>query len=234
MFRRFARSLYLRLFVLPRMQRFYKKLSVAETFQNIYRTKAWGGREQLFCSGGGSRGVVADKYCESVIGFIKENQIQHVVDLGCGDFMVGKKLVDATGIRYTGIDIVPELIAHLKSTVENPRVGFDCLDIMNDTLPKADLYLVRQVLQHLSNQEISKVLDNLGNRSKILISEDVPIQPKSFNRNKEHGPDVRSYYGSGIYIDKPPFSIPIETEWQFPLSEGTILRMTLIDQTAAK
>ena len=233
MFRRFANFIHLRLFVLPRLRRSYKNLSVAETFQTIYRTKIWGGQEELFCSGPGSRGIAADKYCESIIGFIRDNKIQTVVDLGCGDFMVGKKIVNATGIRYTGIDIVPDLIAHLKNTVQNPRVNFECLNIMNDALPKADLYLVRQVLQHLSNEEILKVLDNLGKKSKILIAEDVPIRPKSFNRNKAHGPDIRSFYGSGIYIDKAPFSIPIETEWRFPLSDSTLLRMTLIDQTGA-
>ena len=234
MFRRFARFLYLHVFVLPRFRRTYRKLSVAQAFQTIYRTKAWGGRERIFSSGDGSRGLVADKYCEWVIRFIKENHIQHVVDLGCGDFVVGQTIVDSTAICYTGIDIVPDLIAYLKRTVHNSRVSFECCDIINDPLPKADLYLIRQVLQHLSNEQIAKVLRNLESASQILISEDVPIRPKTINRDKAHGPDVRSFYGSGVYIDEPPFSMLITHEWQLPLSEGTILRMTLVNQSRTK
>jgi len=55
---------------------------------------------------------------------------------------------------------------------------------MNCSLPAADLYLVRQVLQHLSNEEIAKVIANLGNARRVLISEHLPAHPKSFNRDK--------------------------------------------------
>lgn len=84
--------------------------------------------------------------------------------------------------------------------MQDPRASFKCADITKDPLPAADLCLVRQVLQHLSNGEIINVLANLRNFSQILISEDVPVQPKSFNRDKPHGPDVRTYYGSGVYL----------------------------------
>jgi hypothetical protein len=40
--RSLVKSVYVRLWALPRIHRTYKSLSVAETFQNIYRAKAWG------------------------------------------------------------------------------------------------------------------------------------------------------------------------------------------------
>jgi SAM-dependent methyltransferase len=232
--RNLLRSAYLRLWVLPRIHRTYNTLSVAETFGKVYQTKAWGENGEPFCSGSGSRGPVAELYCAFVIKFIRDHQVQSVVDLGCGDFAVGKRIVEASGVRYTGIDVVPELIEHHKSTVHDPRVSFQCADITNDPLPPADLCLVRQVLEHLSNDEIAKVLANLGNFSRTLISEGVPVHAKSFNRDKSHGPDVRSYYGSGVYVDQPPFSMPIVESWNFRLLGDSLLRTVLLDHTGSR
>ena len=134
-------------------------------------------------------------------------------------------------MRYTGIDVVPELIEHHKSTVHDPRVSFRCADITTEALPAADLCLVRQVLQHLSNDEILKVLTNLGSFSRALISEDVPIRPKSFNRDKPHGPDVRSYYASGVYVERPPFSETVREIWELPLTDNSVLRTALLEPT---
>lgn len=142
--------------------------------------------------------------------------------------------MEATGVRYSGIDVVPELIEHHKNTVRNPRVRFFCADITNHRLPEGDLCLIRQVFQHLSNDEIAKALDNLANFSWILISEDVPRNPKSFNRDKPHGPDVRGYCGSGVYLDKPPFSRQVRELWSLRLREGAVLRTVLLDQSGTK
>ena len=223
------KSAYLHLWILPRIHRTYGTLSVAETFQNIYRAKAWGDNGGPFCSGSGSRGPVSQQYCAFIVKFIRDHRIQSIVDLGCGDFAIGKQIVEASGVRYTGVDIVPELIEHHKSTVRDPRASFRCADITNDMLPTADLCLVRQVLQHLSNDEIMRALTNLRNFSRVLISEDVPDRPKSFNRDKPHGPDVRSYYGSGVYIERPPFSCTVRETWELPLTENSILRTALLE-----
>jgi SAM-dependent methyltransferase len=229
-----VKSAYVRLWVLPRIHRTYNTLSVAETFRNIYRTKAWGDNGEPFCSGTGSRGPISEQYCGLVTKFILDHQVQSIVDLGCGDFSVGRQIVEASSVSYTGIDVVPELIEHHKSTVQHPRVSFRCADITKDPLPVADLCLVRQVFQHLSNGEITKALANLRNFSQILISEDVPAQPKSFNRDKPHGPDVRPYYGSGVYVERPPFSRPVSKLWELPLKGDSLLRTVLLDQTASR
>ena len=143
--------------------------------------------------------------------------MQSVVDLGCGDFAVGKRIVEGSGIRYIGIDVVPELIDYHRMTVRDPHVTFMLADITNDPLPPSDLYLIRQVLQHLSNCEINKVLGNLGNCSRTLISEEVPLHPKLFNADKSHGPNVR-FYDSGVYVDRAPFFMPAVELSNIPLS----------------
>jgi hypothetical protein len=79
-----------------------------------------------------------------------------------------------------------------------------------------------------------KVLANLRNFSQILISEDVPVHPESFNRDKPHGPDVRAYYGSGVYVERPPFSMPVAEFWEIPLTDNSLLKSVLLDQTASR
>jgi SAM-dependent methyltransferase len=234
MSRRWLRSLYRRFWVLPRMQRTYAALTLPETFRAIYLSKAWGDCATGFYSGAGSRGPAAEQYCNAVIEFIREHGVRSVLDLGCGDFAVGRRIVEASGIDYTGIDVVPELIERHQHAIRDPRVSFRCADITCDPLPEADLYLIRQVLQHLSNDEISRVLANVRFFRFMLISEDVPLRPRSFNRDKPHGPDVRTFYGSGVFPDRPPFSLPAEELWTFGLRRDAVLRTLLFARPATE
>lgn len=227
------KSIYRRFWGSPLDQRSYELMSVPQTFEKIYRTKAWGDNGQPFYSGPGSHGPTADLYCEAVISFIKEQRVQSVVDFGCGDFAVGRRIVEATDVRYTGVDVVSDLIEHHKKTVHDPRVSFRCADITKDPLPPADLCLIRQVLQHLANPEIAKVLGRLDSYPKVIISEHVPVHPKSFNHDMLHGPDVRWDYASGVYVDEPPFSMPARVLWTFPFEDDAQLRAVLIEQNGS-
>jgi SAM-dependent methyltransferase len=83
-----------------------------------------------------------------------------VVDLGCGDFRVAQLFVNDS-IDYTGIDIVAPLIAHNEARFASHNVRFLCLDIISGELPDGDLCLLREVLQHLSNREITLVLQQV-------------------------------------------------------------------------
>ena len=226
-----ARQLRRRYWVLPRIHRSYNALTIQETFQKIYQTKAWGDGGTPFCSGAGSDGVVSQRYVDNVAAFVHERGIRSVADLGCGDFAVGRRLVESTGVQYTGIDVVPELIEHHQRTIDDPRVTFRCAEIGSDALPTAELCLIRQVLQHLSNREIAAVLDNVANYPLVLVSEDVPAKPQSYNRDKPHGPDVRAYFGSGVFLDQPPFSKKVRELWTIPLREDAVLRSVLLEHT---
>jgi SAM-dependent methyltransferase len=229
--RNYLQSAYRRLWVVPRIQRAYRSLSIAETFQRVYRTKTWGDNGTPFSSGGGSRGPIVEQYCALITKLVAQHEVHSIVDLGCGDFVVGGRIVEGNAVDYTGVDVVPELIEYHQKRVANPRVHFLCADITTDKLPTADLCLIRQVLQHLSNDEIQKVLANVAGFPRILISEDIPVKPKKFNRDKPHGPDVRGTHGSGIWPEYPPFNLRVAQAWELPLSEKSKLRIVLIDQT---
>jgi SAM-dependent methyltransferase len=223
------KSVYRRFWGSPFDQRSYETLSVRQSFRKIYSTKVWGDNGQPFYSGPGSHGPIADQYSAAVAAFIKDHGVRSVVDCGCGDFSIGGRIVEATAVQYTGVDVVDDLIEHHKKTVQNSRVSFLCADLTRDPLPSADLYLIRQVLQHLANREIAKVLGRVGDFPMTLISEHVPMNLGSINDDMSHGPEVRSDYNSAVFVDQPPFSIAAKELWNFPMKDG-ILRTVLIER----
>lgn len=73
-------------------------------------------------------------------------------------FRVGRLICAQCDLRYVGVDAVPDLIAYNRSRFGGPQVEFRCTNLIDDELPDGELCLIRQVLQHLSNAEISRVL----------------------------------------------------------------------------
>jgi SAM-dependent methyltransferase len=143
---------------------------------------------------------------QTLSSYIAEHSVRRVVDLGCGDFNVGKKIV-ALGIDYTGVDVVPALIQHHSAQYSSQRVRFQHLDIVNDVLPDGDLCLIRQVLQHLSNDQIAKILPKLTRYEHVLITEHYPAPGAHVvpNLDKTHGHDTRIEDDSAVFLDEPPF-----------------------------
>ena len=180
---------------------------VADIFSEIYDRNRWGGRQGAFHSGSGSTATHAEHYGRVIRDFIRSRDVRTVVDLGCGDFRVGAKLID-TGVIYTGVDIVPDLIESNRRQYGSQRVHFECLNIIEDQLPQGDLCLIRQVLQHLSNDQIGKVLHKIGNYRYVIVTEHYPapgaLRAKNFD--KLCGEDVRIYDGSAVFLDAPPFN----------------------------
>jgi len=139
-----------------------------------------------------------------------------VVDLGCGDFSVGRQLLEhVRAMNYVGCDIVPELIRVHAASVDDPRVSFRQLDIVTGELPEGDICLVRQVLQHLSNADIGRVLDKLAKYPAVYITEGYPLTLEGPpNPDKLTGPGVRWDWrtgrGRGIELDLPPFDLRVQ------------------------
>lgn len=189
------------------VRRHNRERGVAEIFAEIYRNNRWGGEQGNYHSGSGSTIQHAELYADLVKWFIKEREVRHVVDLGCGDFRIGAQLIDA-GVRYTGIDIVPSLVEDNRRRYRNDRVRFECLNIIEDELPEGDLCLIRQVLQHLSNEQIIRVLQNVARYRWVVVTEHYPaaVALRRKNVDKPCGEDVRIYDGSAVFLDAPPFN----------------------------
>lgn len=178
-----------------------------QVFSRIYEDGLWGKGENGFHSGSGSIEAHAVAYVQALSRYIAEHSIRSVVDLGCGDFNVGRKIV-ALGVDYTGVDVVPALIQHHAAQHSSERVRFARLDIVRDPLPDGDLCLIRQVLQHLSNDQIATILPRLAHYRHVLITEHFPAAGAHIvpNRDKPHGHDTRIEDDSAVFLDQPPFN----------------------------
>ena len=82
------------------------------------------------------------------------------MDLGCGDFRVGSRIA-RPGLSYHGVDVVEELIRYNTKHFPGPGVTFSCRDLTRDDLPDAQLGLIRQVLQHLSDDQVQRTLGRI-------------------------------------------------------------------------
>jgi len=181
-------------------------------FTSIYEKHLWGGARDEYNSGSGSNEFHASHYANVVKKLIKEKDITTVVDLGCGNFLLGKAL-RMNGVRYIGIDIVDGLIKRNQETYGDDRTSFLCLDIISDQLPDGDICLIRQVLQHLSNSQIASVLQKTRKYRYVLITEHypAPFVKSRPNLDKPHGPDTRICDDSAVYLDQPPFNVKSES-----------------------
>jgi SAM-dependent methyltransferase len=205
----------------------FRHLTVGETFERIYREGHWGSAE--FDSGEGSDERWSTAYVNAVREFIQEHRIESVADLGCGDFRVGQRLL-TPGLRYKGIDIVDELVERNRSRFGSELVTFERRNLIEDPLPEADLALVRQVLQHLSNDEISSLLANIRQYRYVIVTEHVPtgddVRP---NLNRPHGPGTRLPARSGVFLERPPFSVQTKTLLTVPFIQDQVIRTVLIE-----
>ena len=176
------------------------------TMSQIYEKNLWGGNPTEFYSGEGSHDpALVTPYIEVVSNFLQSfEKPLTVCDLGCGDFNVGKQLVEYTA-HYHAIDIVPALIEHNKTKFQASNVTFHCLDIAVDELPKGDCALLRQVLQHLSNKEVQQILDKLKHFHYVILTEHIPTGDFEPNKDKISGQGIRLKQNSGMDVLAAPF-----------------------------
>jgi SAM-dependent methyltransferase len=186
--------------------------STEDVFTQIYSRNEWGGRPGEFYSGSGTAyTVVAAPYVANLVRELTNLQAERlrVVDLGCGDFRIGRQLAPACA-AYVGVDIVHPLVSYNQRMFGSETVSFVHANIIEDPLPPGDICVVRQVLQHLSNAQILAVLPKLNQYRWCFITEHHPSDSRflAANLDKTHGRDIRLTEGSGVYLDAPPFNIP--------------------------
>src|SRR5215813_1137614 len=85
-------------------------------------------------SGPGSTIEYTEPYRVFLTNFIKSNNINDVLDIGCGDLRFISK-VDFGNIKYLGIDCIPELVKRNK--LKYPTIPCECVDISTSDIPGA-------------------------------------------------------------------------------------------------
>ena len=141
-------------------------------FTNIYNKNIWGNG-----SGKGSSPDYNKKYMEFLEQFIKENNIQTIWDLGCGDWQFSQFL-DWNGAKYTGVDCVKQVIETNQNEYSDiyGNINFLHMDISNcvDKIQiNQDLIILKDILQHRPNESITQFMDKLveqGHKNILLIN----------------------------------------------------------------
>jgi hypothetical protein len=136
---------------------------------------------------------------------LKRYDIQFFVDAPCGDFNWMKE-VDLSSInRYLGLDVVMPLIESNKQKYASEKVSFAVGDITVDPLPKADLFLCRDCLQHLSYKQIMAFVMNLKKSgTRYLFA-------TSYKKNQINT-DIRAGQCCSANLEIAPFNFPLPIE----------------------
>ena len=179
----------------------------SKIFTEIYSHSRWTDDiNDKFSSGtGSSLDELVVPYVEAINKFILTLGYKpNIFDLGCGNFNIGSKIRHLANQYYAG-DVVEYLIERNKKVFDELNVNFFVLDAETDILPDADIVIVRQVFQHLSNDSIKKILIKLRKYNYIIITEHKPENLTSPNLDKISGPDTRNP-NSYVNIEKSPFN----------------------------
>lgn len=185
------------------------QLSAPEAFDTIYRKKFW--QQGTSLSGPGSEGYFAEEYVRIVSDYIKANKVESICDGGCGDFSVGSQLAGQVA-SYVAGDISRYIIEENRRKFSSlEQVEFRVLNLIEDKIPACDLLLIRQVLQHLSNEQIEAVLKNVEGSSvkHVLITEHCRANLSEGDYNADlgsHSVATRVEMDSGIDLRYSPFS----------------------------
>jgi hypothetical protein len=187
-------------------------------FAEIYKTNEWGvseDRDQPFFSGcGSSDPAIVEPYVRAISKLLTSHPAfvdrkPDVVDLGCGDFAVGSRLRGFCA-GYVACDVVDKLIEFNKRRFADLNVDFRVLDLVVDPLPPGEIVFVRQVFQHLSNDQIAASLSRIATRYKYLVlTEHLPREPFTHNPDIERIGGWRVSGNGGVVLTSPPFLLRV-------------------------
>ena len=194
----------------------------AAIFNNIYKNNLWGKSNESpdnFSSGFGSDTINSAGYIELVATYIINNKIKSVVDIGCGDFRVASEILKRIphDVSYTGLDVANVIIERNQRLYQNERIHFAQADATESPLPEGDLVLVREVLQHLSNKNITAVLKRVvGKYEYNIITNTIANSARAYNIDLPSGSNSRAGLGSGLWLDLAPFNCDISELGSWP------------------
>jgi len=175
-----------------------KHRSAERIFTAIYHGDRFGGTDSA--SGAGSDLDQTRVIIRELPRLFRELSISTILDIPCGDFY-WMNSVDLGGLEYRGADIVDDLIRSNKEEYKRKNVEFQCLNIIDDRLPKVDLVLCRDCLVHFSFKDILLALDNICNsNSEYLLTTTFPL------RKENH--DIFTGRWRTLNLEIPPFSFP--------------------------
>lgn len=172
-------------------------------FSDYWRSNHWKNSESK--SGDGSTLRYTENIRRELPGLIERLDIKILLDVPCGDFNWFREVQLPSGVRYIGGDIVEDMINQLSETYGSSDREFMVVDAMADKLPAADMWICRDLIFHLPNKDIQRLLDNFlaSSVSYLLITSHAGTEVANED----------TFMGGFRLVDllKPPFSLPVAT-----------------------
>lgn len=174
-------------------------------FTSIFRQNYWGNRESV--SGDGSTLANTANLRRELPRLFSGYGIKSVFDAPCGDFNWMRLVVAETRIEYMGGDLVEPLIRDNIARYGSETIGFRHFDIASQVFPKADIWICRDCLFHLSNEDIFRALRRFS-QSAIPYILTTTHRPGSGGIKNE---DITTGGFRRIDLFAPPFNLPADT-----------------------
>jgi 2-polyprenyl-3-methyl-5-hydroxy-6-metoxy-1,4-benzoquinol methylase len=147
---------------------------MSDVFGDIYKNNGWQNPESV--SGHGSTLAATAIIRERIPKLFKELKVKTVLDAACGDYNWWRKM-DLPGVKYTGVDVVPELIAANQKKYGDDDHQFHLLDITKHELGSYDVIFARDVFVHHTDATVQMALWIMRrSRSKYLLATTFPDQ----------------------------------------------------------
>ncbi|MEM7498712.1 MAG: class I SAM-dependent methyltransferase [Pseudomonadota bacterium] len=133
---------------------------VRAAFAEHHARGGWGGGWPETVSGRGSTMAATEHIRPGLEALVRTLGIRRYIDAPCGDFN-WMRHVDLDGASYLGLDVVESLVADNNARFASPSHRFAVANIIEDPLPVGDLIVIRDLVQHLENDQILSILANI-------------------------------------------------------------------------
>lgn len=170
-------------------------MSSQQTFTDIYNKNIW-----RFGSGRGSLISATKPYRIFLEEFVRQHQVQSIVDFGCGDWQFSQ-LIDWGNAEYLGLDVVGDVIERNKKKFARKNIRFEIAPPRPEDIPTAELLLVKDVLQHWNISEIQNFLHHALPKFQFVLITNC-VRPESKMNLEIRTGDFRP-----LDVRRPPFDI---------------------------
>ena len=170
----------------------------AAVFSRYYQSNKWGDADSR--SGKGSNLEATAELRKTLPGFVADLGVKSFLDLPCGDYFWMAR-TDLGVERYTGGDIVADLIEANRAAHAGPGVEFEVIDLIKGPVPKHDLVFTRDCLVHLSTAHVKAALASIkASGSTWLLTTTYPGTGTT--------EEISTGQWRSIDLQAPPFNLP--------------------------